>query len=135
MNLDDEIFEIHASFCAVLSNPTRLKILVLLSDGELSVGDMAAALGISPSNVSQHLRVMRDRGVVAGRKEGQTVFYRVKNRKLLDGCALIRQAVMEEYNRSARTLSDSGIDYERPPESTDEADISDSNKEEKEDGR
>ncbi len=60
-----------------LSNRHRLMIVCLLSDGECSVTELAALLGIRPSSASQHLALMRKDGIVAARREGQTIYYRI----------------------------------------------------------
>lgn len=74
-------FEASASQAAkllkALSNERRLMILCQLGDGELAVGQIQARVGLSQSALSQHLAVLREEGVVATRREGQTIFYRI----------------------------------------------------------
>mgnify|MGYP002395769714 CR=1 FL=1 len=98
MNAKSEqaIFEIHADFCHVLSSATRIKILWLLADGAKSVTELAGALDLSVPNVSQHLRIMRDRGAVLSRKKGQCVYYSISNPKFIQGCQLIREGILEQ---------------------------------------
>lgn len=68
----------HASeFLRTLSNRHRLMMLCQLIDGERSVGDLAAALGIRDSTASQHLALLRKDGLVSARREGQTIWYSV----------------------------------------------------------
>lgn len=70
-----------------LSNRHRLLILCQLVDGEKSVGQMASFLGIRDSTVSQHLAVLRREGLIAGRRDGQTIWYRISSepaRQLID---------------------------------------------------
>ena len=55
-------------------------------------------------NVSQHLRVLKERRLVASRKEAQTVYYRVTNLKFIQGCALIRQALIEQHRAQGQSL-------------------------------
>lgn len=66
-----------AGLLRTLSNEKRLMILCQLGDREMSVGALQAPLGLSQSALSQHLAVLRESGVVATRREGQTVFYRI----------------------------------------------------------
>lgn len=61
----------------VLANERRLMILCQLADGELSVGALTPRIGVSQSALSQHLAVLREEGVVATRREGQTIWYRI----------------------------------------------------------
>ncbi|HKR87994.1 MAG TPA: metalloregulator ArsR/SmtB family transcription factor [Phenylobacterium sp.] len=66
-----------AKLLKALSNERRLMILCQLGDGELAVGQIQPRVGLSQSALSQHLAVLRDQGVVATRREGQTIFYRI----------------------------------------------------------
>jgi DNA-binding transcriptional ArsR family regulator len=66
-----------------LAHPARLRLLGMLSRGELCVCQMIAVLGLAPSTVSQHLSVLAHGGLVAERKEGKLVFYRLRE----DGAA------------------------------------------------
>jgi len=98
--LNPEIFKVHAEFCGVLASATRIMIMWLLAEGEKSVSELAAELDLSVPNVSQHLRVMRDRGAVVFRKEGQNVYYRVANENFIKGYMHIRQGIIEQMRKS-----------------------------------
>ena len=103
------LFSLHAELCKALANEHRLAILYSLKDGEKSVGELAAGLDISIHNVSQHLRILRQRLLVRGRKEGQTVFYSITNPKFIQACALIRQALLEQHRAEGQSLLAAGI--------------------------
>lgn len=107
MKLDHAIFELHADFCGVLSNSTRIMIMWLLADGEKSVTELAEATEVPIPNISQHLRIMRDRGAVLTRKEGQNVYYRISNQKFIQGYMLIREGILEQKNLGMEQLSGS----------------------------
>ncbi len=62
----------------VLANPRRLRILWALKHRELSVGELADAIGASLQCTSQHLRLMREHGMVGSRREGQTIYYHIE---------------------------------------------------------
>jgi DNA-binding transcriptional ArsR family regulator len=66
-----------AALLRLLSNEKRLMVLCQLADGELSVGEIQSRVGLSQSALSQHLALLRDEGVVATRRESQTIYYRV----------------------------------------------------------
>lgn len=66
-----------ASLMRTLGNEKRLMILCQLGDGELSAGALQAPLGLSQSALSQHLAVLREAGIVATRRDGQTIWYRI----------------------------------------------------------
>ena len=75
--LPDELAELIARRFRLLGEPMRIKLLDRLRAGEASVQDLAAAVGTTQQNVSKHLGVLADAGIVARRKEGNFVFYRV----------------------------------------------------------
>jgi len=96
MKIEDyEIFELHADFCKVIASPKRLMIIKLLDEHELSVTELCKALDVRPSNISQHLRVLRSRDIVKTRKEGQTVYYSLTNKKLSKTCEEIRSILLD----------------------------------------
>jgi ArsR family transcriptional regulator len=103
------LFAMHAEMCQALANEHRLAIMYTLKDGETCVGDIAAQLGISVHNVSQHLRILRQRLLVRPRKEGQTVYYSVTNPKFVQACALIREALLEEHRAEGESLRAAGL--------------------------
>ena len=80
-NFDITQFEASAGEAArllrALANERRLMILCQLTEGERSVGQLTPLVGISQSALSQHLAVLREEGVVATRREAQTVWYRI----------------------------------------------------------
>lgn len=92
-----EIYELHARVCKAIADPKRLLIINELRDGECSVGDVAAALGISQPNASQHLAVLRERGIVRSRREGNTVYYALTSRKIIKAVDLLREFMAERY--------------------------------------
>ena len=94
----------HAELCKALANEHRQALLHAIGDGEKCVGDLAAEIGISVHNVSQHLRVLKERRLVESRKEGQTVYYRVTNMKFIQACALIREALVEQHLAQGESL-------------------------------
>lgn len=94
-----DLMDLHASFCTIFSSPTRLKIMDLLGDSEMSVGTLAEQLEVSMANVSQHLRLMRDRGALQFRRDGKTVYYRVANQKFFEGIMKVREGLLEELQK------------------------------------
>ena len=98
------VYRMHAELCKALANEHRQAILHAIGDGEKCVGDLAAEIGISVHNVSQHLRVLKERRLVASRKEAQTVYYRVTNMKFIQACALIREALVEQHLAQGESL-------------------------------
>lgn len=100
---DRQIYKLHASICHILANPKRLEIIDKLRARELSVTALAEALEISQASLSQHLAIMRQRGIVTTRREGLNVFYRLSNPKIIQACELMRQVLLEHLEASAET--------------------------------
>ncbi|MBI4393069.1 MAG: winged helix-turn-helix transcriptional regulator [Euryarchaeota archaeon] len=98
----DPLDEMHAELCKVFTSPARIRILGHLRDGERSVGDLAEVIGLPQPNVSQHLTVMRSRGMVTTRKAGATVYYRLANPKILKAFDIIREVLDENLSEVGR---------------------------------
>ena len=74
-----------------MAHPLRLKILCLVGNQELSVLEIVDAVGTTQSNISQHLAVLRDHGLLQSRKEANKVFYRIEDPRILKMIALTRE--------------------------------------------
>ncbi|PID46110.1 MAG: transcriptional regulator [Proteobacteria bacterium] len=66
-----------------ISHPLRLKILCVLGSNEVNVRDIVDSVGTSQSNISQHLAILRDKGILGSRKEANKVFYKVADNRTL----------------------------------------------------
>jgi ArsR family transcriptional regulator, virulence genes transcriptional regulator len=86
---DLDRYRLHAEICKVLTDPKRLRLLHALRDGERTVGDLAADLGIPLPNASQHLAVLRAAGLVDRRRAGVAVRYRLAEPAILDACDVV----------------------------------------------
>jgi DNA-binding transcriptional ArsR family regulator len=80
-----------AEIARALADPKRLCVVEELSAGERSVSDLSRCIGCQVPNMSQHLAVLRTAGIVASRREGNTVFYRLTNPSVLDAYRLLQQ--------------------------------------------
>jgi ArsR family transcriptional regulator len=98
---DPQLYELHASICQTLANPKRLEVIDRLRGGEKSVTELAEAMKISQANLSQHLAVMRQKGIVTTRREGLNVYYRLSNPKIIKACDLMRQVLLEHLEAGA----------------------------------
>ncbi len=85
VNLIDkqEHIELAARSLKSISHPLRLKILCVLGDQEACVQEIVDAVGTSQSNISQHLAILRDKGVLVTRKDANRVYYRVGDARIL----------------------------------------------------
>jgi len=98
---DHHLYELHASICQTLAHPRRLEVIDRLRSGEMSVTDLAQALQISQPNVSQHLALMKQKGIVTARREGLNVYYRLASLKIVKACELMREVLVDHLETSA----------------------------------
>jgi ArsR family transcriptional regulator len=98
----DEITILQAEVLKVLASPRRLEILHVLADGPIEVGRLAAVLGVSQPNVSQHLAVMRTAGMVEAERDGRETRYRLVDPEVLVACAVMRGVLERRVDRLAR---------------------------------
>lgn len=80
--------QMRADYCRIFSNVHRVLIAWALVDRELSVSEIAEEIHTTLQNTSQHLRLMKDRGLVEPRREGQTVYYKIADHALFKDCAI-----------------------------------------------
>jgi DNA-binding transcriptional ArsR family regulator len=90
-----EIYQLYARVCKAIADPKRLLIINELRDGPRTVGDIALALGIPQANASQHLAILRDRGIVSTRRAGSHVFYALTSHKVVEAVDLLCEFMAE----------------------------------------
>jgi len=92
-----ELYQLHASVCKGLADPKRLLIINAMRDGERSVTQICDELDLPQANVSQHLAVLRDKGLVTTRKDGQRVYYELSSDKIIKAVDLLREVMAEQH--------------------------------------
>jgi DNA-binding transcriptional ArsR family regulator len=96
-----------AEICKIFGSINRILIVWALGDQEMSVGEIAEAIESSLQNTSQHLRLMKDKGILRSRREQHTIYYRVAAHELVEGCQILQHALqkMSSENRKPYTRS------------------------------
>lgn len=89
----DKIVELQAETLRALANPRRLEILMRLEGGALDVTSLAAGIGLSQPNVSQHLGVLRSAGLVEADRNGRVVRYRISDPEVIVACDVMRRVL------------------------------------------
>lgn len=102
--LSDRAIELLAARFRILGDPTRLRLLQHLQQGELSVSELTERSGTSQPNVSKHLKHMLQAGIVGRRQEGATVYYRVVDSTVFELCNLVCDAMLDHLEREADAL-------------------------------
>jgi len=78
-----------AAVAKALADPKRLCVLQSLADGELSVSELSEQVGCHVPNMSQHLAVLRNSGLVLTRRDGNAIYYRISDPRILEACRLL----------------------------------------------
>ncbi len=100
------IDRVKADFFRLLSHPARVRILDLLRDGERTVGDLQAALGLDSSGTSQHLGAMRREGLLDSRRAGTSVYYRVADPRIFQLLEVTKQILRKQLQDTSALLDD-----------------------------
>ena len=109
-NMPPEALEAVAGYFQVLAEPTRLRILNILREGERNVGDLAQMCGYTAANVSRHLSLMTKYGLVTREGRGTSVYYRFADESVYALCDLVcdniaRQIARSEASRASFSVS------------------------------
>lgn len=104
--LPESLRRFKAEIFQALAHPTRIAIIELLWDRELSAGELIAKLGMEQANISQHLAVLRSRQLVANRKAGNQVFYSVRDPILLEVLSLMRTYFQKNLTETLEMLAE-----------------------------
>lgn len=94
-----ELYEMHAEMCKVFSNPTRLEILNLLREKEMTVTALMEKTKLSQANISQHLAIMKSKGIVASRRDGKNIHYRIAYPKIIKAFDILRDVLAEKMQK------------------------------------
>jgi ArsR family transcriptional regulator len=104
----DEITILQAEVLKTLASPRRLEILHALTNGPTEVGRLAEAIGASQPNVSQHLAVLRNAGIVEAERDGREVRYRLTDPDVMVACSLMRRVLERRLTRLGEMATKAG---------------------------
>ena len=112
--MQDALRTYKANIFRALSHPTRIAILEVLRDRELSARTIKEKLGLEQANLSQHLAILRSYQIVVNRKDGNQVFYSIRNRVLLQVLDIMRQYIQGSLADAVQMLGE--FEFEAPSE-------------------
>lgn len=92
-----EIFELHAELLKALAHSRRLEIVQLLRDQELNVTDIYEMLDLPQANISQHLMILREAGVVTTKRDGKQMVYSLAHPKIAEASDLLRDVMIDQH--------------------------------------
>ena len=99
-----ELYEIHAEMCKAFSNPTRLEILDLLRNNELSVTELMEKTKLSQANISQHLSIMKSKGIVTSKRNGKNIYYKLTYPRIIKAFDIIREVLVEKLKKNGNIV-------------------------------
>lgn len=92
-----ELFSLNADLLKAMAHPRRLEIIHLLRDQELPVTDIHTMLDLPQANISQHLMLLREVGILTSRREGKQIYYQLSDKKIIRACDLLRDFLIEKF--------------------------------------
>jgi ArsR family transcriptional regulator, virulence genes transcriptional regulator len=101
----ESILKLQADICKVFANDKRLEIINLLKDKEMSNSELMQKTGLAKVNISQHMNVLKTKGVVLVRREGIQLYYRIANPKIVQACGLMREVLVEQLVEKEKMAS------------------------------
>lgn len=104
-DFDDEIFQLHCQVCKSLANPVRLKIMYCLGENELPVSAIIKMVGVRKANLSQHLAILRQVGIVRARRKGLNVYYSIADPKIIRACNILREVLYKQLKEKANLVN------------------------------
>ena len=99
--LETEVVQLHAQICAGLADPSRILILYELSQSARNVTELSTNLRMPQPLVSRHLKVLRERGMVASERRGTTIEYTLTDRRLIEALDLLRAVLRDSLAKGA----------------------------------
>ena len=100
----DKLIKYQAGICKTFSNPWRLFIIKMLCKKEKNASELAEATGLSKPNLSQHMSILVNKGVVLSRRQGKQVFYSLSDPKINQACMLMQQVTVNVIKSTNKIL-------------------------------
>jgi DNA-binding transcriptional ArsR family regulator len=104
MNKTMRYYELHAEVCKTFGHPKRLFIIDSLRKKELSVSELAEITEMDISNLSQHLNIMKEKGIVKPRREGTSIFYSLAHPNIIQAYDLISEVLTKTIQENQNIL-------------------------------
>ncbi|MCJ7471415.1 MAG: metalloregulator ArsR/SmtB family transcription factor [Actinobacteria bacterium] len=103
---NENFYNLHADMCKTISNPRRQAILDTIRNGEMTVSALIKKTGISQANLSQHLSILRSKGVVNTRRDGNNVYYSLSNLKIIKAYDLISEVLEDSATSRDKAIKE-----------------------------
>jgi len=101
----ESILKLQADICKIFANDKRLEIINLLKDEEMSNSELMQKTGLSKVTITQHMNVLKSKGVIVVRREGVQLYYRMANPKIIQACNLMKEVLVEQLREKEKVVS------------------------------
>jgi ArsR family transcriptional regulator len=112
--MSQELRQFKAEIFQALGHPTRIAIVEQLRKGEMPAGKLIGELGLEQANASQHLAVLRTKQIVVSRKEGNQVFYSIRDPALIEVLDILKRYFHSQLSHTVSMLREIGMDKDSP---------------------
>ncbi len=102
---EEELYRLQAEFCKGMAHPKRIQILRTLKGGEKTVTELAKTTGIPQANMSQHLSILRQFGLLNTRRDGTNIYYSISDPRIVEACDLVRTCIGDRLKKSQLILT------------------------------
>lgn len=103
--MDDELLKIQSEMYKTFANPLRLCIIKMLCNEEMNAGKIIKRTGISKANLSQHMSILKEKGVVEAVKKGKNVYYKISDNRIGKLCNLISEVILSNLKKKSDILN------------------------------
>ena len=101
----ESILKLQADICKIFANDKRLGIIDLLKSREMSNSELMQKTGLNKVTMSQHMNVLKSKGVIVVRRDGVQLYYRIANPKIIQACNLMREVLIEQLQENDKVVS------------------------------
>ncbi len=98
---EEQLYRMQADLCQVLADPTRLKLLSLIGERSRAVKELVEATGQRQAKISQHLGIMRQRGILRAERVGTEIHYSLADARILEACRITREVLLQQLTHQA----------------------------------
>jgi DNA-binding transcriptional ArsR family regulator len=102
---EQQMYRLQADLCQTLSDPTRLELLYLLGESRRAVKELIEATGQRQAKISQHLALLRQRGIVRAERIGAEVHYSLVDPRILEACRITREILLQQLAQQGELAS------------------------------
>ncbi|MCX7698029.1 MAG: metalloregulator ArsR/SmtB family transcription factor [Candidatus Goldbacteria bacterium] len=101
----DELLKMQSEICKTFANPFRLSIIKMLCKGEMNASKIIKKIGISKANLSQHMALLKEKGIVESFKRGRNVYYKITDARIGKACNLMSEVTIDNLRRKRDILN------------------------------